>query len=326
MRIIRKPILVLSEKEKNEIDYFIEENNGLIFHETKFNEIVSKSFGSKLSYLLAYKGQKLIGICPIHSLKKGLLINSYSNNGSFEIPYGGWVFNANITNFHYLWDSLKLKINESLTYWSSFLCDHSLNDLRISQKFLTGIIYLGQSEDYLFNNIVSSKRRNMIRKGIRSGVIVKKFGIDGLELFYSMKANVFKKLGIRESRFNYYQKILASYYNKNKAIIMIAYHEDKPLSGIFLIGNKNVIHYWQGASIMDVQNLGQGELLQWEAIMWAKNQGVKYYDLCVIEPERLPNIAQFKMGFTKELIPFYCINKKSFFFRVINRIQNVLIN
>jgi lipid II:glycine glycyltransferase (peptidoglycan interpeptide bridge formation enzyme) len=135
-----------------------------------------------------------------------------------------------------------------------------------------------------------------------------------------------KKKGLKESPFNYYEKILNAYYATGNAVLMIAFHEEKPLAGVIIVGNKNVMHYWQGASMSEAPNFGQGELLQWEAIKWAKKQRAQYYDLCVIEPERLPHIAQFKMGFTKEVIPVYCISKKSFFFRVTNKFQNVLSN
>ena len=81
------------------------------------------------------------------------------------------------------------------------------------------------------------------------------------------------------------------------------------------------MHYWQGTSKNDVKNYGQGELLQWEAIKWAKQNGSKYYDLCVIQKEKLPDIARFKMGFVESIKPFYLVNYKPFAFKVINRIS-----
>lgn len=132
-----------------------------------------------------------------------------------------------------------------------------------------------------------------------------------------------KKAGLKEPPLHYYEKILDNYYTIGKALLLIAFYEEEPLSGVIIVGNNNVVHYWQGASRNEAPNLGQGELLQWEAIKWAKNKGAQYYDLCVIEPDRLPRIAQFKMGFTKELIPFYCISKRNFFFKVINKLQHV---
>jgi hypothetical protein len=123
MEVVRRSFLELSVIEKTEIDQFVNAQNGLIFHETKFNEIASQTFKTKLSYFLAYEETALVGICPIHSIKKGILTNSFSNNGSFEIPYGGWVFDDKSTSFQRLWNKTAINLFESFIYYSSFLYD-----------------------------------------------------------------------------------------------------------------------------------------------------------------------------------------------------------
>lgn len=325
MKVIRKSIDKISESEKNQIDSFIEQNDGLIFHETKFNEIASETFNTDFYYFLAFIKLRLVGICPVHSIKRGILINSYSNNGSFEIPYGGWVFDDKKTTIQKLWNNLPLRINESLTYWS-FMKGIPENLKQQGQMFETGLVNLNNSEKELFDNVIHSKRRNMIRKAEKSGITIEKYGAEGLTIYFNLMQDMHQKAGLKAIPINYYENFLNAYSVAGNALLMIAFHEEKPLSGVIIVGNKNVMHYWQGASMSEAPNFGQGELLQWEAIKWAKKKEALYYDLCVIEPDRLPNIAQFKMGFTKELIPFYCISKKSFFFRIINKLQNVFFN
>jgi hypothetical protein len=323
MKVIRKSINEINESEKTEIDNFIELNSGLIFHEIKFNEIASEIFNSSLSYFLAYTDKRLVGICPVHSIKRGILSNTYSNNGSFEIPYGGWVFDDKFTSFQSLWNNLPIRINESLTYWSSFMKEIPEKLKKEGKKFQTGLVNLSKSEKELFDNVIHSKRRNMIRKAEKSGITIKKFGTEGLPIYFNFIQQMYKKAGLKEPHLNYCKEILNAYNKTGNALLMVAFQEEQPLAGIIIVGNKNVMHYWQGASMNEVPNFGQGELLQWEAIKWAKKQEAQYYDLCVIEPERLPHIAQFKMGFTKEIIPFYCISKKRFLFRIVNKTQNV---
>jgi lipid II:glycine glycyltransferase (peptidoglycan interpeptide bridge formation enzyme) len=267
----------------------------------------------------------LVGICPVHSLKSGILNDTYSNNGSFEIPYGGWVFDDKKTSIQKLWNNLHLRINESLTYWSFIKGIPDKLKMK-GKKFQTGVINLNDSEKGLFENVIHSNRRNKIRKAEKSGIVITKYGSEGLRMYFTLMQDMHKKAGLKEPLLNYYTKIFDNYFTKGKALLLIAFHEEKPVSGVMLVGNNNVIHYWQGASMTEAPNFGQGELLQWEAIKWARKQEVQYYDLCVIEPERLPNIAQFKTGFVKELVPFYSISKKNYFFRVINKLQNVFIN
>ena len=83
------------------------------------------------------------------------------------------------------------------------------------------------------------------------------------------------------------------------------------------------MHYWKGASKEGVKNEGQGDLLQWETIKYAKENGARYYDLCVIDFENLPQIAKFKMGFAKKITPFYTNSYSSALYKIVNRIQNV---
>jgi lipid II:glycine glycyltransferase (peptidoglycan interpeptide bridge formation enzyme) len=324
MKVIRKSINEISELEKNQINTFIEQNNGLIFHETIFNEIVSETFDTNLAYFLAYLNSRLVGICPVHSIKRGMLINTYSNNGNIEIPYGGWVFDNKFTNFNSLWNNLSMRLNESITYWSSFMMEIPDKLKRKGKKFQTGLINLNNSEKEIFDEVIHSKRRNMIRKAEKSGIKIKKYGIEGLSIYFNLMHDTYKKANLIESPFNYYEKIFNAYCSTGNVLLIIATLEEKPLAGIIIVGNKNVIHYWQGASISGAPNLGQGELLQWEAIKWAKNHHAKYYDLCVIEMERLPKIAKYKMGFSKKLVPFYCYRKRSFYYAVFNRLQNYL--
>lgn len=327
MKVNRKAISEFSENEKLEIDNFINAHEGLIFHETKFNEIASETFNTNLFYFLAYIDKKLVGICPVHSIKRGKLRLLYSNNGSFEIPYGGWVFDDKFTTFLSLWNKLPIRLNESLTYWSSFNIKNLPEKLKQKGEiFQTGLVDLTISEEELFTNVINSKRRNMIRKAEKSGITIKKYGTNGLPIYFNLFHEMHKKSGLKEISSNYYQNIFKSYYSTRSIILMIAFHEEIPLAGVIMVGNKNVMHYWQGASMSEVTNFGQGELLQWESIKWAKKNELQYYDLCVIEPERLPYIAKFKMGFTEELIPFYCIVKKTILFRLINKIQNVFTN
>lgn len=326
LKIIRKNISHFNTDEKVAIDKFNEEYNGLIFHETGFNEIVSECFNTNLSYALSYQKDKLIGICPMHSIKRGILKSSYSNPSQYEVPYGGWVLKKELTSYSELTNKLEINFNEMLTCWTSLLAEPASKFIEDNSKtFFTVLIDLSKAQQDIWEQDINSKRRNMIRKAEKSAITIRQFGTDGLDIFYTLLLEMNKKTGMHSKIKEYYEKILKKYYPA-KAVILLASLNGEIIAGNMLIGNTNAFHYWQGASKLGIENLGQGELLQWESIKWAKSGGSKSYDLCVVEQERLPNIAQFKMGFSKELVPFYCITKKTFTFRVINKIQNVFIN
>ncbi len=327
MKIVRTTISDLTEEKQKSINEFIEKNCGLVFHEPDFNKIVSEFSGSQFNYLLAYDSYgEMIGICPVHTLKRGFLKFSYSNPTSFEVPYGGWVFNKNRTNIKELIKNMKLSPNESLTYCSNIQI-HGDDYKNISNYHSiprqTAVIDLSLREQTIWNDVIHSKRRNMIRKALKSGLKIKIFGPEGFDIYYKLMVDTHQRIGFKSMPKDYYFRIFDLYFKKKKAAIFIAEKSGQAIAGLVLIGNRNVMHYWQGASKGEVPNLGQGELLQWETIRWAKNNECCYYDLCIVEPKRLPNIAKFKLGFSRELIKTIEFVIKPVVFRMFNKLYKI---
>jgi len=167
LRIVRKR---LKELNTEKLEKFILKHGGLIFHEVAFNRIVSESFNTELSYFIAYNNSnKIIGICPLHTVKKELLKLTYSNPAIFEVPYGGWVFDKSEVSINKLINKMKIGLNESLIYWSNiqikenfYKCDNS------NTSHQTAIVDLSLGEDIILNNVINSKIRNMIRNAIKS--------------------------------------------------------------------------------------------------------------------------------------------------------------
>jgi len=96
---------------------------------------------------------------------------------------------------------------------------------------------------------------------------------------------------------------------------------------MILLANNNYTIAWIAGRQTDISNnLYQNEYLWWESIIWAKKYGSKYLDLCGLDELKLPQLARIKLSFSKNIVPFYLIVKKTLLFRVINKIQNVFIN
>ena len=94
---------------------------------------------------------------------------------------------------------------------------------------------------------------------------------------------------------------------------------------IIIAYDKNYSFYWLGNNNNNIPNLGQNELLQWEAIKKMKTAGCPYYDLCFIEKERLPHIYKFKKGFTKNEVSIPLIIVNPLLYKIVNKL-NKLIN
>lgn len=325
MKTIRKNIDQFEKNDIIEIGRIIDKNCGLVFHEIEFNKIVSDVFNTELSYFLAFNvSNQIIGCCSMHTIKKGFLKLTYSNPAIYEVPYGGWVFDDTQVKVKDLLRNTRISSIESLTYWSNIqIVDDVYNNLVFkTSPRQSAVIDLSMDEDLIWEKIINPKKKNKIRKAIKSGICIKVKGIEGLESYYELLKDMSEGSGLKPKPRIYYEKILRFYSKNNQAKILLAEKDKKIISGVVLIGNTNVMHYWQGASKTGIPNLGQGELLQWEAIKWSKKSKSDYYDLCVIEKERLPGIAAFKTGFTKQIVVYYYLTKRSLNYRILSKISN----
>lgn len=326
MGISLKIIKLTNDEEINLVQNFLVKNNGLVFHDPTFNTAVSGIFNTRFYYYAAYRSNELIAVCPAH-LKNNKLLKIVSLKPLYDVPYGGFVFNNDKINFKELLKLIKPHLNNKIIYASPPVINEEMqyySGCGLVRKE-TALVNLEIPEDEIWANSVNSKRRNMIRKAIKAGIVVNNYtNNNGLNKIWPLLKKLHLKLGFKHLKYNYYEKVLTPYFENDTATILIAQKGNEAISGVIIIGNQYMMHYWKGASMQGVDHEGQGDLLQWEAIKWAKNKGAKYYDLCVIEPERLPHIATFKLGFSKMTVPFYIISKRSLYYKVINRIQRVV--
>lgn len=314
LSIVSKYLNDLSKDENIIVQNFIDENNGLVFHQPDFLRVVSDSFNLSCKYILLESDGELFGLCPVFRIQKNNYSVIYSGYPEFEVPYGGWILNGEQYNIQDLMKKIPLRWNDSLIYWSSFLHEAKPDHFK-TEKFNTGIIHLEKSENEIWEHVISSSRRNMIRKALKNQIGVVEGGREFLEPFFKIYLESFERNSLRPKPKEFYQAVLNTPGIRSR--IFIAYVGNKPVSSIFLLGNQNAIHYWLGVSKKGIGNNGHGELLQWEGIRWALRNKIPYYDLCVIESKRLPNIARFKDDFAENIVPFYCIGRKSLLLKLV---------
>ena len=91
--------------------------------------------------------------------------------------------------------------------------------------------------------------------------------------------------------------------------LMMAFHEDKPISGIIDIIYGNKIWYLYGASSNEHRNLMPNYLLQWEMIRYAIENKKDIYDFrgvsgVVDESHPQYGLYRFKKGFGAEFTEY----------------------
>jgi hypothetical protein len=173
-----------------------------------------------------------------------------------------------------------------------------------TRKSLTAIVDLHGSEEDLWHR-VDSKRRNLVRKAQSNKLEIVDSCSEFVDLYYPMLLEVFGKSGKKPFPKSYYQRIVEELSTKGWVKPLLAFHEDKPVAGALFLCFGDTVYYWSGASLNEHKHLASNDLVQWELIKWARANGHKSYDLLMVEPERLPGIAHFKLGFGGQLVPIY---------------------
>lgn len=174
----------------------------------------------------------------------------------------------------------------------------------------TVILDLTLKKDELLAQFKSKWRYN-IRLSQKKGCVVKKLEMnteeeieDGVILFYNLYKMTSSRDGIAIHSKDYYKDlfILAKKHPDVSLRLYVALYNEEPLAIIITIFYKDEATYLYGASSNEKRNLMPTYLLQWQAIVDAKEWGAKTYDFYGIPPLDDPHhpmagLYRFKTGF-----------------------------
>ena len=292
---------------------FLQNNFSSPTHWPEWNLLISQLYGSKFYYLAAYQKNSLMGLCPIHEEKKGILKNLFSGQ-YYYIPNGGWIFNEkkSLTTFH------------KVSFFSSFQIFSlpEINEFGVlynikSKSFFTLIIDLRKDLNSIWTQDVNSKRRNMIRKAEKNNISIKMMPEENIDDFYNHYLSFNTSHKLKSLPFDFFSK--SKSFQKIKIDYFVALTNNTVSHYLLTVRDKNYSFYWAGINISGFENLGQSELLQWQAIQFLKEQKCSYYDLCYIEKERLPKIYEFKKGFSQTEVPITFFNSSGIGFKLYSK-------
>lgn len=304
--------LYLNHCNEDKVLIFIQNNGGTIFHEPFLNQLVKKYYNTDFFYL-TNNAEQINCLCPVHK-KKYLGCKDISFKPLYDMPYGGFI--GDVSGYLI---NIKPKLFERVSY--AGMPRAQINIDSISLKGETCMVDLSLSEEDIFNKVINSKRRNMIRKAIKNNVkIVKYETLEGFDMYKPLLEELHVRLNYKHLKVGFYRELFEHYAIKNQAVLLLAIYYEKVCSGNMLIGNKNIIHYYKGASTKGIIKMGQGELLQWEGIKWAKNNGSEYYDLCNLNKKTLPSLYKFKTGFSSDIYKYQIYNKTTKSYKLLKRV------
>jgi lipid II:glycine glycyltransferase (peptidoglycan interpeptide bridge formation enzyme) len=172
----------------------------------------------------------------------------------------------------------------------------------------TILIDLTQDEEALLAAMGQGKRRK-VRYGPKHGVTVRVATIDDLPVMHTLYAETGRRNGFLTRPYAYYIEEWGALMRAGLAHGLIAEVEGKPVAHVVLFHFARKCLYFTGASTSDneVRRLMPADLLQWEAMRWAKAQGYAVYDLwgapnSFTPDDKMWGVYQFKRDFGGQVV------------------------
>lgn len=177
----------------------------------------------------------------------------------------------------------------------------------IQPRFVFRLDIKGKTEEDVLAACHQKTRYN-IRLATRKGVVVKEGTREDLKDFHKIMIETGSRDGFIIRSLEYFEKMYDELAPKHMKLLM-AYYEDKPISGIIPIMYGNKTWYLYGASSNSHRNLMPNYLLQWEMIKQAiqnKNDVYDFRGVSGVVDETHPQygLYRFKKGFGAEFTEF----------------------
>ena len=177
----------------------------------------------------------------------------------------------------------------------------------IQPRFVFRLNLKGKTEEEIFAELHQKTRYN-VRLATKKGVVIKEGTRDDLKEFHKIMIETGERDNFIIRSLEYFEKMYDEMAPNHMKLLM-AYHEDKPISGIIPIMYGNKVWYLYGASSNSHRNLMPNYLLQWTMIQEAIKRGADMYDCrgvsgVVDESHPQYGLYRFKKGFNADFTEF----------------------
>jgi lipid II:glycine glycyltransferase (peptidoglycan interpeptide bridge formation enzyme) len=168
---------------------------------------------------------------------------------------------------------------------------------QVIQPRRTILVDLTADRDELLRRMKQKTRYN-VRLAARKGVTVRAGSEVDLDSFYALMETTARRDGFGIHTRAYYEAAHQFFVQAGHGQLLLAEYEGQLLAGLVVLGlgGSRTACYMYGASSDEHRNLMPTYLLQWEAMLWAKEQGFQEYDLWGVPDE---DEATLEAGFTK---------------------------
>jgi lipid II:glycine glycyltransferase (peptidoglycan interpeptide bridge formation enzyme) len=163
------------------------------------------------------------------------------------------------------------------------------------------LLYLARDPDEILAAMKSKWRYN-VRLARRRGVTARQGTLADLPLLYQMYAETAARDGFVIRPEEYYHDAWGNFIEAGLAQPFIAEAENEAIAAVIIFQFGKRAWYMYGASRNVHREKMPNHLLQWEAMLWAHEQGCTVYDMwgapdVLTESDPMWGVCRFKQGF-----------------------------
>lgn len=298
--------------------------NGTIFHTWSWLKIVERHTKTTLYPVLAYKGNELVGLCPFFVRSHRFFKLAFSPPPGAYLLYLGPLFPG--------YEHLKQDKREGV--YSDFLkeidtlifkklgCRYSrintsprLFDSRpfywhkySVSPYYTYRIPLIDGPDHVMGQF-DRKLRVDIKKAIREGVTVRIGEKKDLGIIHKAISRRFIEQGYTPKNYLPYLSDLFDAFSPENLKIFLAEYQEQVIGGMIALRYKDIAFLWVGVPKSNIPGISPNDLVQWEGIQWACNNGCLYYE--EMDSGEDPRLTSYKAKYNPTIEIWYSAAKYS---------------
>jgi lipid II:glycine glycyltransferase (peptidoglycan interpeptide bridge formation enzyme) len=148
---------------------------------------------------------------------------------------------------------------------------------------------------------MDSKWRNMLNYSEKAGLTVEHDSGPGMfEWMLDQYSNVMEENGFKGPSEEFIRSLHRQANGRNSVIVLRAIKNEMPVAGVCLAIHGAGATYLLGFNSQEGRNLKANQYLLWQAILYLKENKIKWFDLGGIDLVNTPGITQFKLGLNGE--------------------------
>jgi CelD/BcsL family acetyltransferase involved in cellulose biosynthesis len=167
------------------------------------------------------------------------------------------------------------------------------------------IVALERPEDRLWMDLDDDCRK-AVRKARKSGVtVVTAASRDDVGVYYRLHVDNYRRTGATSLPLTHFQELWDRFFDKGFLQLFLAEYQGQRIAGMLVLRFGRAATYWAGSSDHAYQHVRPNNLLMWHAMLWARNQGCRWFELGPVFPaahpaSKMSRIGRFKDSFGGE--------------------------